>query len=238
VALSFPGEVRTLVEEIADDLVRRLGQGAVFYDNYFPAQLARPSLDVLLQHIYRSANLVVVFLSDHYQRKNWCGVEFNAIKEIMLEHAYHRVMYIRTGEGEVQGVFKTDGYVDARRFSPAQIADFIQQRISLIFTTDSGTPEGVVNNKHSGALEVDLAQRVSGEAREAAPRLTSRELEVLNLAMAGKSTWEISRITNSSEATVNFHMANVRLKFNVNTRQQAVVKAISLGLITPEANDR
>jgi LuxR family quorum-sensing transcriptional regulator LasR len=69
---------------------------------------------------------------------------------------------------------------------------------------------------------------------EAAPRLTRRELEVLNWVMAGKSSWEISKITNCSEATVNFHMANVRQKFNVNTRQQAVVKAISLGLVTPE----
>ncbi|MFL6671964.1 MAG: LuxR family transcriptional regulator [Massilia sp.] len=73
---------------------------------------------------------------------------------------------------------------------------------------------------------------------EAAPRLTRRELEVLNWVMAGKSSWEISKITNCSEATVNFHMANVRQKFNVNTRQQAVVKAIALGLITPEDHHR
>jgi LuxR family quorum-sensing transcriptional regulator LasR len=73
---------------------------------------------------------------------------------------------------------------------------------------------------------------------EGAPRLTRRELEVLQWVMAGKSSWEISRITNCSEATVNFHMANVRQKFNVNTRQQAVVKAISLGLLTPEDRHR
>lgn len=69
---------------------------------------------------------------------------------------------------------------------------------------------------------------------EQAPKLTRRELEVLKWVMAGKSSWEISRITGCSEATVNFHMANVRQKFNVNTRQQAVVKAIALGLIIPE----
>lgn len=73
---------------------------------------------------------------------------------------------------------------------------------------------------------------------EAVPRLTRRELEVLNWVMAGKSSWEISKITNCSEATVNFHLANVRQKFNVNTRQQAVVKAISLGLISPEDRHR
>lgn len=70
------------------------------------------------------------------------------------------------------------------------------------------------------------------------PRLTRRELEVLQWVMAGKSSWEISMITRCSEATINFHLANVRQKFNVNTRQQAVVKAIALGLLTPEDRHR
>jgi LuxR family quorum-sensing transcriptional regulator LasR len=74
--------------------------------------------------------------------------------------------------------------------------------------------------------------------QEAAPRLTPRELEVLNWVMVGKSSWEISKITSCSEATVNFHMGNIRQKFNVNTRQQAVVRAISLGLISPEDHHR
>jgi LuxR family quorum-sensing transcriptional regulator LasR len=73
---------------------------------------------------------------------------------------------------------------------------------------------------------------------EIPPRLTRRELEVLSWAMAGKSSWEISKIISCSEATINFHMANVRQKFNVNTRQQAVVKAIALGLIIPEDHHR
>jgi LuxR family quorum-sensing transcriptional regulator LasR len=75
-------------------------------------------------------------------------------------------------------------------------------------------------------------------AAEAAPRLTRRELEVLNWVMVGKSSWEISKIVRCSEATVNFHIGNIRTKFNVNTRQQALVKAISLGIITPEDHHR
>ena len=76
------------------------------------------------------------------------------------------------------------------------------------------------------------------EGSEAVPRLTRRELEVLNWVMAGKSSWEISMIIRCSEATINFHLANVRQKFNVNTRQQAVVKAIALGLLNPEDRHR
>lgn len=85
------------------------------------------------------------------------------------------------------------------------------------------------------ASSIPFAQPSAGEP---VPRLTRRELEVLQWVMAGKSSWEISMITRCSEATINFHLANVRQKFNVNTRQQAVVKAIALGLLTPEDRHR
>lgn len=85
------------------------------------------------------------------------------------------------------------------------------------------------------ASSVSFAHPSGGEP---VPRLTRRELEVLQWVMVGKSSWEISMITRCSEATINFHLANVRQKFNVNTRQQAVVKAIALGLLTPEDRHR
>lgn len=75
---------------------------------------------------------------------------------------------------------------------------------------------------------------VTPAAAQERPKLTRRELEVLNWVMVGKSSWEISKITNCSEATVNFHIGNVRQKFGVSTRQQALVKAIGMGILTPE----
>ncbi|HZV98769.1 MAG TPA: LuxR family transcriptional regulator [Methylophilaceae bacterium] len=63
--------------------------------------------------------------------------------------------------------------------------------------------------------------------------LTHRELECLKWVMIGKSSWEISMILHCSEATINFHMSNIRDKFQVSTRQQAVVKAIQLGILVP-----
>ncbi|WP_222612723.1 helix-turn-helix transcriptional regulator [Undibacterium rugosum] len=63
--------------------------------------------------------------------------------------------------------------------------------------------------------------------------LTARELECLKWVAAGKSSWEVSRILGRSEATVNFHMANIMRKFDVSTRQQAVVKSIAAGLVAP-----
>jgi hypothetical protein len=41
-------------------------------------------------------------------------------------------MFIKTDDGEVGGVFKTDGYIDARNFAPSEIAKFIVERIMLM----------------------------------------------------------------------------------------------------------
>lgn len=133
VAVSFPGEVRALVEEVASHLERLVGPDAYFYDNNYVSQLARPALDVLLQDIYRNrSKLVVVFLSSDYQRKDWCGIEFRAIRDIIAQREHNRIMFIRTDDGDVEGVFATDGYVDARRFEPALVAQFIKERVDLV----------------------------------------------------------------------------------------------------------
>ena len=49
VALSFAGEQRVYVAEVAGVLRSKLGPNKVFYDFDYQAQLARPNLDVLLQ---------------------------------------------------------------------------------------------------------------------------------------------------------------------------------------------
>lgn len=70
VALSFAGEHREYVSKVAEELKRKLPSNAVFYDHDFTAQLARPNLDTLLQGIYgQNSDLVVVFLSEDYERK-------------------------------------------------------------------------------------------------------------------------------------------------------------------------
>lgn len=63
------------------------------------------------------------------------------------------------------------------------------------------------------------------------PSLTERELEVLKWTMAGKSAWIVSELLAISENTVNFHLRNVFRKLNVSSKHQAVLKALSLGLM-------
>jgi DNA-binding CsgD family transcriptional regulator len=64
--------------------------------------------------------------------------------------------------------------------------------------------------------------------------LTQRERQCLLWATEGKTTWETSQILSISERTVTFHLQNVQGKLGVGNRQQAVARAVSLGIIEPQ----
>lgn len=70
--------------------------------------------------------------------------------------------------------------------------------------------------------------------RQTQPVLTKRELECLKWCAAGKTSWEIAKILHCSEAVINFHFGNLRLKFQASSRRQVVVKAIHCGLLYPQ----
>ena len=61
--------------------------------------------------------------------------------------------------------------------------------------------------------------------------LSVRERECLRWVAEGKSSWDIGRILDITENTVNFHLKNALHKLDANTRTLAVVKAIRYGLI-------
>jgi DNA-binding CsgD family transcriptional regulator len=63
--------------------------------------------------------------------------------------------------------------------------------------------------------------------------LTEREKECLLWAAEGKTGWEIGNIVNISERTVTFHLQNAAQKMGVVNRQQAISRALSMGLIEP-----
>jgi LuxR family quorum sensing-dependent transcriptional regulator len=61
--------------------------------------------------------------------------------------------------------------------------------------------------------------------------LTDREKEVLTWIAAGKSSWDIARILNITERTVNWTIGRAMRKLDAVNRTQAVVNAIRTGAI-------
>jgi len=132
VALSFPGEVRDYVSQVAAGLARALGGGAVFYDRNFKSELARPNLDIYLQRIYHDeSQLLVVFLSGDYQNKEWCGLEWRAIRDLIKKRRSDEVMFFRTDDAQVDGSYSIDGHIDTRDCQPDEAVRLILERLKF-----------------------------------------------------------------------------------------------------------
>jgi hypothetical protein len=140
VAFSFAGEQRELVRSIAGAVEERLGQGTVFYDEWFEHYIAGSDADTRLQEIYgRKAELVVVSVSANYGGKPWTLAEHEAIRALHMRlrasddtKDTFRILPLRTGEGEVKGILFNNICPDVRQKPVAQTAELIVNRLGLI----------------------------------------------------------------------------------------------------------
>lgn len=132
VALSFPGEHREFVKKVADRLATQLSPERVFYDANYKAELARPDMDIYLQKIYHDqAELVVVFLCAEYEQKEWCKLEWRAVRDILKQKKTAEIMPVRLDNTHIPGLFSSDGYINAKDHEPVELADLIVQRLKL-----------------------------------------------------------------------------------------------------------
>ena len=65
--------------------------------------------------------------------------------------------------------------------------------------------------------------------------LTPREMDVLRLLAQGNSNKEIARSLQLVEETVKFHKRHILAKLGVQSRTQAVLAAIRLGMVSPQS---
>jgi TIR domain len=133
VGLSFPGEERDFIKEVADILIQELGSEKVFYDRNYEAELARRDLDVYLGNIYgNQCDLVVPFFSTDYNQKKWCQLEWRHIRDILLNtNNDNLLMPFRFDETPIDGFLSIDGYISIGNRPPYEIAKLILQRLGL-----------------------------------------------------------------------------------------------------------
>lgn len=81
------------------------------------------------------------------------------------------------------------------------------------------------------ALAQALRPALPGDETAPAETLTSREMEVLHLLAEGLSNRAIAQDLDISEHTVKFHVTAIMGKLNAQSRTEAVVRAMRLGLI-------
>lgn len=88
-------------------------------------------------------------------------------------------------------------------------------------------------NYLSGRLDHSLVSTPNNQNKA---ELTDREKECLYWAAEGKTSWETAKILQISKRTVVFHLQNASRKLNAANRQNAIARAVVLGLITPQVN--
>lgn len=130
IALTFPGDRRKFVEQVAELLAQRLGQKRILYDRWYEAEFGRLDLDTYLQTLYHDqSTLIAVFLSAEYARKTWCGLEWKAVRDLINQRQTSGIMPLRFDDTEIPGLFfRTDGYVWISDRAPEEVADLIFQR--------------------------------------------------------------------------------------------------------------
>lgn len=91
--------------------------------------------------------------------------------------------------------------------------------------------ETAIRSVHAGSRRIPavIAERLA--ERMAGSILTTRELEVLELIVKGRSNKEIGSDLKISEATVKSHVNNVLSKLGVTDRTQAATTALQRGLV-------
>ncbi len=83
-------------------------------------------------------------------------------------------------------------------------------------------------------LAPEAAARLMREVRlpDAPEALTDRETDVLRLVAEGKSNKEIARSLTIGEKTVKTHVSSILAKLNLQSRTQAALYAVRIGLVS------
>ncbi|MEK3917724.1 toll/interleukin-1 receptor domain-containing protein [Paenibacillus sp. FSL H7-0331] len=124
VALSFAGEDRKQVEQLALEL---LSQGIkVFYDEFEQANLWGKDLYQYLSEVYYSnARYCVVFISEHYSRKLWTNHELRSAQARAFEQNSEYILPLKLDDTQVPGIHSTIGYIDLRIIGVKKVAEMI-----------------------------------------------------------------------------------------------------------------
>jgi hypothetical protein len=132
IALSFPGEYRNFMGELAESLAGQLGRERILYDKYYEDEFALPDLDIYLPNLYRTqSELVAIFLCKEYAAKRWCKLEWRSIRQLIATAEQHRIMFLSFDDvGAIPeiGIFNGDGYVSIGNRRSEEIAKLIIHR--------------------------------------------------------------------------------------------------------------
>lgn len=131
VALSFAGEDRKYVEEVAMFLKKK--NIAVFYDYFEEENLWGKNLISDLEEIYTyKSKYCVIFISQYYVKKEWTCYESAAAMVRLLDSNMKQKEYllpVKFDETKVSGVLSTIGFIDGKKKTPDELGNLIIKKL-------------------------------------------------------------------------------------------------------------
>ena len=193
VALSFAGAQRDYVEQVAQALKARGVR--CFYDADEQTDLWGKYLAEELPRIYaRESAAVVVFLSADYAGRDWTRLERRAAFSRAVAEAGVYVLPARFDDSELPGLLPDVVTIDLRRYTPAQFADLIVEKLANLATgppPPGGTgwsPAGAVRVEEADPrrLGVHAAISVPGVPDEIPPEYVPRDVDAAESGVRAK----------------------------------------------------
>jgi hypothetical protein len=128
VALSFAGEQRPYVDQVAANL--KDSGIKVFYDDYEKVELWGRDLYSHLDWVYRKASkYCVVFVSADYAKKVWTNHERSSAQARAIEENDAYILPVRFDDTELPGLRPTIGYLDQSRYEAKELAELIAKKL-------------------------------------------------------------------------------------------------------------
>lgn len=130
ITLSFAGEDREYVSQVADTLIN-LGI-RVFYDEYEQVDLWGKDLYTHLDDVYRKkARYCVMFISQNYKNKIWCNHERMSAQARALNENVEYILPVRFDDTEIPGLRPTTGFIKIDSKPPEEISLIIAKKLGI-----------------------------------------------------------------------------------------------------------
>jgi len=131
VALSFAGEDRAYVEQVAKELSH--SGVRVFYDDFERPTLWGTNLYDHLTAVYaKRARFTVMFISKSYADKRWTNFERQAAQARAYSESREYILPARFDDTDLPGLLPTTAYVSLKEMSPSELAGLVVRKLESV----------------------------------------------------------------------------------------------------------
>lgn len=155
VALSFAGEQRSYVNEVAQAL---LMEGVpLFFDDYEEASLWGENLHEHLEKVYsEAARFVVMFVSKDYEKRVWPTHERRSAFAGEMAGKV-KILPVRFDDTEIPGLNPNVNYVNALTKTPQDLAGVIVKKLTLVGWSRSARTSPTISTSPRAGSSVDTS---------------------------------------------------------------------------------